>query len=415
MDYYERSNCRFCGSERLDLYLDLGDQPPSNSFVNPEEAHQERRYPLKVFLCRQCGLSQLLGVVSASQTFDDYQYLSSTSKALIQHYQTLVDYLIGRFKPKESSCFLDIGCNDGIMLNRYPKSAGKTIGVEPSKVAALARQAGHQIYNEFFGSALAKTIVAEHGMMRIVTATNVFAHIDEIHDVVEGVRLLVGDEGVFVIEAPYVVDMVENNYFDTVYHEHLCYLAVTPLCRLMAMHGMEVFDVERVAVGASGPAIRVFCRGSRAGEAPTTAVQGFLDFEARWGLLDLSPYNAFAKRLDGIRDGLLRLIRGLIASGAKIGAYGAPAKGNTLLNTFHLGPDLITEGVAETNSVKQGKLTPGSHLPIISEAEFLKRRPSHALLLTWNYLEFFLKNSPYIEQGGRFIVPLPQPAIHPAT
>lgn len=409
--FYQRDDCRFCGCKRLDLYLDLGDQPPSNAFLKPSEIDKEVRYPLQVFLCRECGLSQLRGVVSSTMLFDEYQYQSSTSKALVRHYESLIPQLLDRFSVSPGDAVLDIGCNDGIMLNAYPPSL-KCIGVEPSQIAELARDRGHRVYGSFFTAALAGLIVGEQGPMKIVTATNVFAHIDDIHDVVVGIHRLLAPDGIFVIEAPYVVDMVDKNSFDTIYHEHLCYLGLTPLLRLMEGHDMEIFDVERISVGASGPAIRVFCQRRDGAWPRNPRAAELLAEESRWGIRALGPYKGFADRVGEIKTELLNLLDGLRAKGLRVGAYGAPAKGNTLLNTFGLGPDRITEGVAEVSPVKQGKLTPGTHLPVISEEEFLRRMPEYALLLTWNYLDFLLRESSYIKRGGRFIVPFPRPVIH---
>lgn len=412
-DFRERPDCRVCGNRDLLPTLDLGLHPPSNAFLAPADAAAEARFPLRVVLCARCGLSQLSGVVDARRIFDDYSYVSSTSKALVRHYAALCADLRGRFGLKAGDAVLDVGCNDGILLSAYQDPSLRRLGVEPSQLAEAAARAGHTVYREYFTAALARRIRSEQGPVRVVTATNVFAHIDDIHDVAAGVAALLADDGAFVIETPYTPDTVAGTYFDTVYHEHLCYWSLAPLARLGADHGLELVDAERVPFGASGPAVRVVFRPRAGAPARTPRAAALFAEEEAWGLRSAAPYAAFAERVRRVGTDLRALLDGLRAKGARLGAYGAPAKGNTLLNAFGIGPDRITEGVAESNALKVGKLTPGSHLPIVSEEEFLRRRPDYALLLTWNYLDFFLAESPYIRAGGRFVVPLPVPAVRP--
>lgn len=404
--------CRYCGGETLELVLSLGEQPPSNSFLRPDQIAGEVRYPLDVYRCERCALVQLLDVVPAESIFDDYVYLSSTSKALVQHYGRLAEALTGRFGLKAGDVVVDIGCNDGVLLKGYTLPGLLRIGVEPSKVAELASAAGFTVFRGFFGPAVARDIVAKHGPARVVTATNVFAHVDAIGEFVDGLRPLLGGGGVFVVEAPYLVDMVEQTLFDTIYHEHLCYLSLTPMAPFLAAHGLEIFDVERVPFGASGPAIRVFVQPSGAGRPIGAAVKRMLEDEARWGVGRPEPYRGFARAVERVRAGALEILSRLKAEGARIGGYGAPAKGNTLLNFLGLTPAVV-ECIAETNAWKQGLVTPGSHIPIVSEEAFIERMPQYALLLTWNYLDFFLGHSEYIRKGGRFVVPLPSPRLAP--
>lgn len=404
--------CRYCGSGSLDCYLSLGDQPPSNSFIRADQIATEARYPLDVYRCIGCGLSQLLDVVPAEAIFDDYVYLSSTSKALVQHYGRLADTITSRFGLKAGDLVVDIGCNDGVLLKGYRLPGLVRLGVEPSKVAEVAMAAGFTVLRGFFSPALTRQIVERHGCARAVTATNVFAHVDAIGDFVDGLPMLLGEHGVFVIEAPYLLDMFEQTLFDTVYHEHLCYLSLTPMVPFLARHGLDVFDVERVPFGASGPAIRVFVQRAGGRQPKGAAVARTLEDEARWGIRGPEQYRSFAKKVEMIRAGVLEILERLKGAKARIGGYGAPAKGNTLLNYLGLTPSTIGY-IAETNAWKQGLLTPGSHIPIVSEEEFLKRMPEYALLLSWNYLDFFLGQSDYIRKGGRFIVPMPLPRIAP--
>lgn len=412
MPIHKNTACRYCHSQRAKRVLSLGQHPPSNSFLRPDQIATETRYPLDVYLCSDCSLVQLFDVVPAEAIFDDYLYLSSSSTALTRHYGQMVGVLSERFHLKAGDVVVDIGCNDGILLKGYRIPGLVTIGVEPSRVSEVAEKEGFIVLKTFFGPEAARDIVAAHGHARIITATNVFAHVDDIDRFVSALPLLMGDEGVFIIEAPYLLDMVDYLLFDTIYHEHLCYLSLTPIAPFLARHGLEVFDVERVPMGASGPAFRVFVRksGNRQGQAPSVAAM--LAQEETWGVRQGERFGQFAKRVEAVKGELLTMMDGLLDSGATIGGYGAPAKGNTLLNYLEVTPRMVGY-IAETNPLKQGMLTPGSHIPIISEEDFLTRMPDYALLLSWNYLDFFLDKSEYVRRGGRFIVPLPSPRVAP--
>lgn len=402
--------CRYCGSNRLTKFLSLGSQPPSNSFIRLDEIPSEIKYPLEVYLCESCFLVQLIDVVPAKIIFDDYLYLSSSSKALKSHYASLAQALTKRFKLKSGDVAVDIGCNDGILLEGYSLPGLVRLGVEPSKVAEIAIASGFEVFKSFFGIKTAREIVKKHKTAKVVTATNVFAHVDDIGSFVKGLPTLLGEDGVFIIEAPYLIDLIEQTLFDTIYHEHLCYLSLTPMVTFLARYGLEIFDVMRVPFGASGPAIRIFIQ-TKAGKQPVEkSVMKMLDEEKKWGVGDINRYLGYAKEVKNVKKAVLRLIKQIQNSGARLGGYGAPAKGNTLLNYFGITPDTIV-CIAETNTIKQGLVTPGSHIPIVSEEKFIQIMPEYALLLSWNYLDFFLGKSEYIKKGGKFLVPLPKPHI----
>lgn len=407
------TTCRYCGSQEQKLFLSLGAQPPSNSFLRPEQVPFEKSFPLDVYWCQGCSLVQLLDVVPAESIFnDEYLYASSTSKALKQHYAGLAALLTSKQNLKAGDLVVDIGCNDGILLNGYTLPGLIRAGVEPSQLSETARRSGIDVVRAFFGRSAAEQIVAKHGMAKVVTATNVFAHVDNISDFVSALPPLIGHDGIFVIEAPYLVDMIDQGFFDTIYHEHLCYLSLTPLIPFMKRHGLEVFDIERVPFGASGPAIRVFIRTVRTATPIQESVTKLLRFEKEWGIDQFSTYKNYATKVEAIRSEIWTLIRKIKAEGKRLGGYGAPAKGNTLLNYLGLTANDI-ECIAETAELKQGCVTPGSHIPIVSEEAFVANRPDYALLLTWNYVDFFLQKSDYIRAGGRFLVPLPTPRIAP--
>ncbi|MEX0694529.1 MAG: class I SAM-dependent methyltransferase [Rhodospirillales bacterium] len=408
----KRTICRICGGQNLVRYLSLGDQPPSNSFLDAGAIKDEQTFPLDVYLCTGCGLSQLLDIVSAEDIFDDYIYLSSSSRALCQHYQEMINRVLNDLKPPAKSLVVDIGCNDGITLNCYPSETYRVLGIEPSSAGQYAKGRGFEVINRFFNEQCGRDIHKSHGPAKIVTATNVFAHVDDITGFAAGVRALLADDGVFVIEFPYLVDMIDALYFDTIYHEHLSYLAITPLDVLFTKTGLRAFHVERTEVGASGPALRLFVCRSDAPHRERESITSLRATETAWGVVNIKAYEQFAERVRGIGDELVAMIKSLREDGAKIAAYGAPAKGNTLLNFIKADTSMI-DVVAENNALKIGRVTPGTHLPIISDDDFLAGGYTHALLLAWNYADFFLETSPFIKRGGKFIVPVPKPVIRP--
>lgn len=409
----KRTDCRYCGSTALSRFLSLGAQPPSDAFLTTDEIHREESFPLDVYLCEGCFLVQLLDVVSPDVLFGDYAYLASASKALRQHYGRLTQEIVTRVGVGDGDVVVDIGCNDGVLLAGYTQPGVVAVGVEPSNVAEIARAAGYRVENRYFSPDCARDIVNKYGRAKVITATNVYPHVDDIGTFTDGVHILLDDGGVFVIEASYLVDLIDQTLFDTIYHEHLCYLSLTPLKPFAAAHGLEVIDVERVDFGASGPAIRVWFQRAGGPHAVSASVARVLAMEEAWGVRRFDRYEGYARRVEQVKTQLLELLAGIRATGARIGGYGAPAKGSTLLNYVGLTADTI-ESIAETNQRKIGKLTPGSHIPIVSDDEFLQRPPEYALLLTWNYLDFFLANSEYVKRGGRFVVPLPTPRVAPA-
>lgn len=407
-----RTTCRICGSSDLMPYLDLGSQPPSNSFIRSDEVDDEQRFPLVVNLCGGCGLSQLSEVVAATDIFDEYAYLSSTSKALVRHYQEMVNELLGACNPSDGALVVDIGCNDGITLGRYPAGRYQLLGVEPSSSGEYAAKAGFTVEKRFFDAEGGAELRKKYGGASIITATNVFAHVDDIRSFTHGIANLLTNDGVFMIEFPYLREMIEHLYFDTIYHEHLSYLALTPLTQLFSDHGLRAFKVKQVDIGASGPALRVYVCRQGASHATDESIAKMLAAENVWGVARIETYANFASRVSALKDELVGIIRDLSHAGKRVGAYGAPAKGNTMLNYLGVtGAEIVA--VAENNALKIGKLTPGTHLPVVPDEEFLRLGISHALLLTWNYADFFLANSEFIRNGGKFIIPFPRPAVLP--
>lgn len=394
------------------MFFSLGNQPPSNSFISEDQIKDEKIYPLEMYLCNDCYLTQLLDVVSAETIFDEYHYLSSSSKALVKHFKKMTSNLANKYDLKPLDLVVDIGCNDGITLNTYDVPELRRVGVEPSKVAEIAEKNGFDIIKSFFSIDVARNIVSKFGKAKIITATNVFAHVDDMHDFVEGIPHLLEECGVFIVEVSYLLDLINNKLFDTIYHEHLCYLCLTPIVSFLKQFEVEVFHVEKLATGASGPSVRLFIQKCGCSREISKSVDEMLEEEKQWSVDNIVKYKLFAESIKKIKTETWSLLNKFKSSGLRIGGFGAPAKGNTLLNHYEISTNEI-ECIADNTTLKQGKLTPGSHIPIVDDNEFLAINPDYALLLSWNYLDFFLENSEYIKKGGKFIVPLPSPRILP--
>ncbi len=406
------TKCIACGSSDLWKYLDLGAQPPSNDFPTMEAMHEERRYPLSVQLCRSCGLSQLTHLVPSSEIFSDYAYLASSSKPLREHYAVMVYDILKRFTPPEGSICLDVGANDGITLSAYPSGKFRTVGIEPSSAGKVAREKGFAIIDRFLDHEAVELLKEQYGQAHIITATNVLAHIPNLPKAVECVQACLHENGVFVAEFPYYIDTMEQLYFDTIYHEHVSYLTLTPLVKVLNKAGLRLFDAARVAFGASGPALRIYCCLAESPYQMTDGLKTLLDEEEAWGITRETQYKKFSSNVFSVKTELVRVIDCLIRKGQNVGVMSAPAKGNTLLNFCGLDRSKLV-AVAENNARKIGHVTPGSHIPIVDDETFLAMKIDYALLLSWNYADFFLHHSEFAKRGGKFIIPLPQPHIVP--
>jgi len=402
--------CRICGNKKLYTYLNLGNQPPSNSFVKSNKI-KEKKFPLKVQICEKCGLSQLDTIVSAKNIFNEYLYLSSSSRALVEHYKKMTKDILKVVKPKKKSLLIDIGSNDGITLKNYSKKKFKILGIEPSSAAKYALKNGIRTEQIFFNFKNSKKLKKNYGTASIITATNVFAHNHQIQDFVKGIKYFLNINGVFVIEFPYLDFMIKDKLYDTIYHEHYSYLSITPLEYLFSKFDLKIFKIKKVDLGASGPALRVFVKhSSNLTYKNDGTLKKYLDYEKKKKFKKKDMYNKFKLKIFNHNKVLKKLITDLNKKNYNIGAFGAPAKGNTLLNTLKLNKKKII-AISENNKEKIGMFSPGSKIPIVSDEDFNDMNIDYALLLSWNYKEFFIKNSEFIKNGGKFIIPFPTPKI----
>ncbi|MGH9013453.1 MAG: class I SAM-dependent methyltransferase [Acidimicrobiia bacterium] len=404
------ASCRSCGADRLRPFLDLGETPLADALVRPGDlAKPEPRFPLVVAFCPECTLVQILEEVPPEKLFvENYLYFSSFSDDLLDHARRHALDLVDRQGLGASSLAVELASNDGYLLRNFVDRGVPVLGIDPAPdQAEAAEAAGVPTIREFFGVELAKRLVSEGRRADVIVANNVMAHVPDLNGFVEGMEILLADDGVATIENPYVRDLVEHVEFDTIYHEHFCYFSCTAVDALMRRHGMFLNDVEYFP-GLHGGTLRWWV-GKR--EQPSETVRRYLDEERATGVTDFSYYRDFAERVVAIKRDLLELLRELKSDGARIAAYGAAAKGSTLVNYVGIGPEVV-DFVVDRNLHKQGLCMPGVHLPIRDPAALLDERPEYVLLLAWNFKdEIMRQQAEYRERGGRFVVPVPAPTV----
>jgi 2-polyprenyl-3-methyl-5-hydroxy-6-metoxy-1,4-benzoquinol methylase len=397
-------NCRCCGGRDVEMLLDLGAQPHCNRLVRPDLAvGTERRFPLRLGFCRDCTMVQIDHTIAKESMFSDYPYVSGTTKTLVAHFKETSERVAEAYGIAAAELVVDIGSNDGTWLKQYAPLGCRLLGVEAAaNVAEIAQAAGIPTWNRFFDETCARDILAQHGPAKIITAAGVFFHLEELHSVVRGIAALLADDGVFVVQAIYLGGMIENTAFDQIYHEHLCYYTLRSLSALLEQYGLEVFAAGLVAIHGGTIEAHVARKGSRAiGES----VRRLQHSEAMSGLGEIGTYRRFATAVLALRNQLLELLRGYRMRGKSVWAYGAPAKGATLLNSFGIGADLVQRAV-EKNPMKIGLAIPGVRIPIEAEGG---QPPDAYLMLAWNFIDEFLeKEAKYLDAGGVFIVPIPQ-------
>ncbi len=408
----EHPPCRSCGASGLRPFLSLGRTPLADALLNPgQDLTSEPTFPLDVAFCPECTLVQILEEVPPQQLFvDNYLYFSSFSPALLEHSRRHVEGLVASRELGAEHLVVELASNDGYLLKQFQPHGVRVLGVDPAPdQAQAAREAGVPTVEEFFGVDVAERLREEHGPADVVIANNVMAHVPELNDFVGGVAVLLADDGVLTVENPWVKDLVDHGEFDTIYHEHYLYYSCTAVDALMRRHGLVLNNVDYFP-DLHGGTLRWTVGRTR---DPEGNAADYLRLEQDSGLTDFAYYADFADRVEGIRAELLDLLRGLKAEGASIAAYGAAAKGSTMVNYVGLGSDLI-DFVVDRNTWKQGKLMPGVHLPIRPVEALLEEKPDYCLLLAWNFTEEILQQqAEYRSRGGRFIRPVPRPTVLP--
>jgi len=402
--------CRHCAAELERVCLDLGSAPPSNAYLSEAALRApEVWYPLRLLVCERCWLVQTEDHAGREALFsDDYAYFSSFSSSWLAHARAYVEAMRARFALTPASLVCEVAANDGYLL-RHVRDAGiPCFGVEPTtSTATAARALGLDIVERFFGVALARELAAAGRQVDLVAANNVLAHVPDINDFVGGFTALLKSDGVATFEFPHLLRLLEENQFDTVYHEHYSYLSLNAVVRVFERNGLAVFDVEELST--HGGSLRVFAQRKGSGRRATTAaVRRVLAEEVGAGLTRAAGYEGFQARIDKVKDDFVSFLIEARRAGRKVAAYGAAAKGNTLMNYAGVRPDLIAY-VVDRNPAKQGRFMPGSRIPIVDEARLRADRPDDVVLLPWNLRDELMAQLDYVRDwGGRFVSAVPE-------
>ncbi|MFQ5766971.1 MAG: methyltransferase domain-containing protein [Acidobacteriota bacterium] len=399
--------CRGCGGSDLHTILSLGEVPLANRLLTGPQRHEpEPRFPLTLLFCPSCSLVQIRETVDPETLFSHYLYFSSYSSTFLAHAAAAANLYRQQFHLGPGCLVVEIASNDGYMLRNFVAAGIPVLGIEPAaNIAACARQLGVPTLTAFFDESLATRLVSERGPADLILAANVLAHVADIHGFVAGIARLLAKDGAAVIEVPDLCQMIKQSEFDTIYHEHLCYFSLHALCSLLRRHHLELFNMEHLPI--HGGSLRLYLQHMSASRSPDPAVEKRLAWELRKGVAGLDYYRSFAASVDRLRADLLGELSRRKDAGQKLAAYGASAKGSTLMNSFGIGSETLAF-VADRSPVKQGLYTPGNHLPVVDPAALGIRKPDAVLLLTWNFAAEILKQqTDYLKAGGAFIVPVP--------
>lgn len=397
--------CAVCNYSPLKKFLDLGHHPPSDAFLTLEKLNgPEVTYPLQLVFCPRCALVQLSYSVTPALLFGNYVYTTGTNNSLKRHFEDLVRTTVRRFHTPPRAFAVDIGSNDGTLLSFYRPYGIRILGVDPSSIALSARRHGIPTLIRFFNAATAQEIKKKFGPADIITATNVFAHVPKLASFVRGLKQLLAADGVAIIESHYLLDIIKKLQYDSVYHEHLYYYSLRPLIHLFRKHKLDIFDAERI--DSHNGSLRIFM--SHPGRHTVSQdIKLLLKEEARAGLYDFTTMKEFARQVGDHRRALSFLIFRLRKVGKRVVGIGAPAKGNTLLNACHLGPEYI-DYLTEKSLLKIGLFSPSQHIPVVNDGRLVADQPEYALVLSWNITAELIAKARAAGYRGKFIIPFPR-------
>jgi SAM-dependent methyltransferase len=405
--YTRRTTCRICGGGKLISFLDFGDMPLAGDFVPADRVADVLVYPMDLAVCEDCTLVQILNVVSGEILFNDYRYLSSVMVTLSSHFRDYAAYLKKQVLPTEDPFVVEFGCNDGVLLMPLRDLGVRTVGVDAAEnVVELARSRGHDVKLGFFGLTIAEEIIAAHGKPSVITASNVFAHIDDLDEVMRGVDMLLRPDGTFIVEVHYLVDLLKTLQFDTVYHEHLCYYSLHALSVLYERFGFMITDVVRLPM--HGGAIRVLARRVFTAPDVMPTVEAMYEEERAEGIGMTDTYRKFGANALHARDRLRDFLQSRISQGRTLSAYGAAGRATILLNYTGLDASMVRY-VIDESPFRCGRYVPGVDIPIVAPSELRSAPTDDCLMTAWNYRdEILAKSQDYLALGGTFILPLPE-------
>ncbi len=404
--------CRFCGAGLQRTFVDLGASPLANSYLEAEQVHDmERFYPLHAYLCDSCYLVQLVESQSPEKIFSEYAYFSSYSDTWLKHVSDYADKVTTLFHLGPSSQVIEIASNDGYLLRYFKEKDVRVLGIEPAaNVARVAEAAGIPTLVKFFGTQAASELVAQGVRADLLIGNNVLAHVPDLNDFVRGMKLLLAEDGILTMEFPHLLKLMAHNQFDTIYHEHFSYFSFITAERVFSRHGMTLFDVEELAT--HGGSLRIYARHAENALHPVSArVSSLKEAERRYGMDSPAAYKGFSEKVKECKRGLLEFLINAKRHNKTVVGYGAPAKGNTLLNYCGIRTDFVDYTV-DRNPVKQGKYLPGTRIPICHPDRIRETRPDYLLVLPWNLKDEIMEQTSYIrEWGGKYLVPIPEVVV----
>jgi SAM-dependent methyltransferase len=405
-------SCRFCGASLHRTFVDLGMSPLCETYPSVAELNRgEMFYPLHVFVCEKCFLVQLEEFESPENIFSDYLYFSSYSDSWLKHCENYTDKMVERFGFGPQSFVVEVASNDGYLLQYFVKKGIHVLGIEPAaNVARVAVEKGVPTLARFFGTQLALELAGKGKTADLVAGNNVLAQVPDLNDFVEGLKLLLKPQGVLTLEFPHLLRLIEHNEFDTIYHEHFSYFSLLATIRILEVHGLKVFDVEELST--HGGSLRVYAsRVEDATHAQQASVETVLKLEKESGLDSIAAYEGFARQVKETKVALLDFLLSAAREGKTVAGYGAPGKSATLLHYCGIGKDLIQYTV-DRSPYKQGRVLPGTHIPIFHPDRIRETRPDYVMILPWNLKDEIIEQLQFIrEWGGRFVVPIPKVSI----
>ena len=402
-------DCRFCNTPLKHTLVDLGMSPLCESFLAADQLNcMEPFYPLHVYVCDSCFLAQLEEYVSPEEIFNEYAYFSSYADSWLKHAKNYTDLMVERFGINKNSLVIELASNDGYLLQNFVQKNIPVLGIEPAKnVAKVAVEKGVPTLVEFFGEKLAQELVSQGKQADLVLGNNVLAQVPDLNDFVKGIKILLKPQGIVTIEFPHLVCLMEENQFDTIYHEHFSYFSFISAEKIFAAHGLALFDVEELPT--HGGSLRIYARHIEDGTKPIgERVVELRNREEKAGLTSMSTYAAFSEQVKETKRKLLEFLIKAKREGKTVCGYGAPGKGNTLLNYCGIRTDFLDYTV-DRNPYKHGKFTPGTHIPIYSTEKIKETRPDYVFILPWNFKDEIMQQQSYIKEwGGQFVVPIPE-------